>query len=76
MGNKEKIMKLSEIKKLIEKYGLPGENPKDVPGSDKRFPDGAHYRMEISGVKRPEVLDALLDEREKEVFPFTGLSAR
>ncbi|RKY95192.1 MAG: hypothetical protein DRQ06_04140 [Candidatus Hydrothermota bacterium] len=66
-------MKLSEIKKIIEKYGLPGENPKPAPSSEKRFPDGAHYRMEVSGVERPEVLDALLDEREKRGVPIHRL---
>jgi len=37
----------------------------DLPTSKKRFPDGAWYRMEISGVERPNVLEAVVDEMRK-----------
>jgi hypothetical protein len=51
-----------KVQKLIERYGIPGRDAYDLPSSPLRFPDGAHYRMEISGVERPEVLEAVIDE--------------
>jgi len=60
---------LKEIWSKIEKYGLPGRDLYELPTSEKRFPDGCHYRIEISGVERPEVLEALIDEMEKRDVP-------
>ncbi|MCK4314726.1 MAG: hypothetical protein KAX24_03050, partial [Anaerolineae bacterium] len=45
--------------------GIPGQDAYDLPSSTKTFPDGAHYRMEISGVERPKVLEAVIDEATK-----------
>lgn len=44
---------------------LPGDDYALTPSS-KRFDDGAHYRLEISGVERLSTLEALLDESQKE----------
>jgi len=60
---------MKEIWSKIEKYGLPGRDLYELPTSEKRFPDGCHYRIEISGVERPEVLEALIDEMEKRNVP-------
>ncbi len=57
------------MKAMMEKHGIPGRDLYDLPDSPKRFPDGAHYRIEISGVERPEVLEALIDEMEKRDVP-------
>jgi len=57
------------VKAMMEKHGIPGRDLYDLPDSPKRFPDGAHYRIEISGVERPEVLEALIDEMEKRDVP-------
>jgi hypothetical protein len=62
-------MKMDEVAKLIEKHGIPGRDAWDLPTSDKRFPDGAWYRMEVSGVERPNVLEALIDEMNKRQVP-------
>lgn len=64
---------LDQIRKLIEKHGIPGHDAYDLPTSRKRFPDGAWYRMEISGVERPEVLEALLEESDKRRMPIHRL---
>ena len=65
-----KVERLFEhVKALMEKHGIPGRDLYDLPDSPKRFPDGAHYRIEISGVERPEVLEALIDEMEKRDVP-------
>jgi hypothetical protein len=46
---------------LLETLGLPARLGA-VPDSTKRFPDGAHYRIEIPSVEGPEVCSAVLDE--------------
>jgi len=62
-------LELEEIMRLMEKHGIPGRDLYELPTSEKRFPDGCHYRIEISGVERPEVLEALIDERDKRDVP-------
>lgn len=58
-----------EIRKLIEKYGIPGKDMYELPISRKRFPDGCHCRLEISGVETPSTLRALIDEMERRDVP-------
>ncbi|MDD5529317.1 MAG: hypothetical protein PHX21_04730 [bacterium] len=62
-------MKMNDIAKMVEKVGIPGSDRFDLPTSKKRFPDGAWYRMEISGIERPNVLEALIDEMDKRKTP-------
>ncbi len=62
-------MKLADARKLMEKHGIPGRDANDLPTSKKRFPDGAWYRMEISGIERPNVLEATIDEMNKRKVP-------
>lgn len=56
---------LKDVQAMLEKIGIPGRDAYDLPTSGKTFPDGGHYRMEISGVERPQVLEALIDEMNK-----------
>lgn len=56
---------LSEIQAFMEKMGIPGRDGWGLPTSNKAFPDGAHYRIEIAGVERPSTLKALIDEAKK-----------
>jgi hypothetical protein len=53
----------------MEKHGIPGTDSYDLPTSTKRFPDGAWYRLEVSGVERPVVLEAMIDEMNKRKVP-------
>jgi hypothetical protein len=53
---------LKDIQAMMEAVGVPGTDAYDLPTSGKTFPDGGHYRMEISGVERPNVLEAVIDE--------------
>ena len=62
-------MKMQKVASLMEKAGIPGKDSYDLPTSKKRFPDGGWYRMEISGVERPNVLEALIDEMNKRKVP-------
>lgn len=50
---------------LLENLGLPPRDLADLPDSEKRFPDGAQYRVEIPSVEGPRVLEAVLDEARK-----------
>lgn len=62
-------MTLDEVSQAMQKAGIPGRDAYELPSSDKRFPDGASYRIEISGVEGPEVLKALIEERRRRDVP-------
>jgi hypothetical protein len=64
---------LHDVQKMLDRVGIPGRDAYDLPDSLKTFPDGAHYRMEISGVERLQVLEALLDEMHKRNVPIHRL---
>lgn len=64
---------MKEILDAMEELGIPSEDPKDLPKSGQTFPDGGHYRMEISGVERPSTLRALIEEKEKRDIPIHRL---
>ncbi|HUW11665.1 MAG TPA: hypothetical protein VM537_18175, partial [Anaerolineae bacterium] len=64
---------LDNVSRMMEKCGIPGRDLYDLPTSTKRFPDGAWYRMEISGVEQPNVLEALIDEATKRNMPIHRL---
>ncbi len=49
--------------KLLTDAGLPRERLPDP--SPRRFPDGAHFRVEIPSVEGPGVLAAILDEAKQ-----------
>ena len=66
-------MKLSLVSEKMQRVGIPGHDAYDLPTSTKRFTDGAWYRMEISGVERPQVLEALVDEASKRKMPIHRL---
>lgn len=58
-------MKSEEIIKWLEELGIPGKNEYALPTSEKRFPDGSNYGIEISGVERPSTLKALVNEMDR-----------
>ena len=62
-------MEMKKAAEVMEKFGIPGKDAYDLPTSTKRFPDGAWYRMEVSGIERPNVLEALIDEMNKRKVP-------
>lgn len=66
-------MKMDKVSQAMEKMGIPGRDAYDLPTSPKRFPDGAWYRMEVSGVERPKVLEAVIDESQKRNMPIHRL---
>jgi hypothetical protein len=64
---------MKDVARMMEKVGIPGQDAYDLPSSTKTFPDGAHYRMEVSGVERPKVLEAVIDESRKRNIPIHRL---
>jgi hypothetical protein len=66
-------MELKMVSEALERVGIPGRDAYELPTSKKRFPDGAWYRMEISGVERVAVLEALIDESQKRKMPIHRL---
>jgi hypothetical protein len=50
---------------LLAGLGLPARDLYDLPDSEKRFSDGAQYRVEIPSVEGPRVLEAVLDEANR-----------
>ena len=66
-------MDIKKIRSAMEKHGIPGRDLYDLPTSPLTFPDGAHYRMEVSGVERLSTLEALVDEMEKRNIPIHRL---
>lgn len=54
--------------------GLPVSDAYDLPESPLRFPDGAHYRIEIPSVEGPRVLEAVLEEAARRHVPIHRVS--
>jgi Peptidase family U32 len=50
------------VRDALEQIGLPPRDLHDLPTSEKRFPDGAQYRIEIPSTEGPRCLDAVLEE--------------
>jgi len=59
---------------LLAGLGLPGGDAHGLPAAGTRFPDGAHYRVEIPSVEGPACLAAVLDEAKRLDVPVTRVS--
>jgi hypothetical protein len=59
------MKKISEVREFMEKMGIPGRDLWNLPDSTRTFPDGAHYRLEIAGVERASVMEAMIGEANK-----------
>ena len=66
-------MTLDKVSEFMEKAGVPGRDLYDLPSSDKSFPDGCHYRIEMSGLEGPKALEAMIKERRKRNVPIHRL---
>ena len=51
---------------ILRSQGFLPADDYDLTPSTKTFPDGASYRLEVSGVERLSTLEALLDESQKQ----------
>jgi hypothetical protein len=61
-------------RELLSALGLPTGEPPELPDSPHRFPDGAHYRVEIPSTEGPEPLRAVLDEATRLSVPVVRVS--
>jgi len=50
---------------VLASLGLPAGDLHDLPTSEKRFPDGAQYRVEIPSTEGPRCLEAVLGEADR-----------
>jgi hypothetical protein len=50
---------------LLSGLGLPARDLSELPDSEKCFPDGAQYRVEIPSVEGPRVLEAVIEEAQR-----------
>jgi hypothetical protein len=64
------IIRVKKIRQALAKLGMPEGDLYQLPSSPLTFPDGAHYRVEISGIETVKVLDATVDEAQKLGVPF------
>src|SRR6476646_10698715 len=53
------------VRDFLRSTGLPADDLHDLPDSEKRFPDGAQYRVEIPSTEGPRCLDAVLEEADR-----------
>ena len=56
---------MERTREFLRSIGLPGGDLHELPTSDKRFPDGAQYRVEIPSTEGPRALEAVLEEAER-----------
>ena len=49
---------------FLHRLGVPA-SPHNLAASEKRFPDGAQYRIEIPSCETPQLLAALLEESQR-----------
>lgn len=52
---------MNTARSLLQDLGLPAGDRYDLPSSPLRFPDGAHYRIEIPSVEGPNALTTVVE---------------
>ncbi|MCW8957995.1 MAG: hypothetical protein OQK54_01195 [Gammaproteobacteria bacterium] len=60
---------MKDLEHALEELGLPAHDNNHLPSSPRSFPDGGHYRIEISGVERVSSLETLIAESERRQVP-------
>jgi hypothetical protein len=61
-------------RRFLASLGLPDRDLGELPDSEKRFPDGAQYRVEIPSTEGPRVFEAVLEEAERRAVPVVRVS--
>ncbi|MFB5662310.1 U32 family peptidase [Alteribacillus sp. HJP-4] len=56
---------MEKTREFIEKLGFLRGDANDLPTSEKRFPDGAQYRVEIPSVEGPNALKAMVEKTKE-----------
>ncbi len=55
---------MENARQLLQDLGLPPGDRYDLPASPLRFPDGAHYRIEIPSVEGPDAMRAVIESAQ------------
>src|SRR3954452_19847311 len=58
-------LEMQRTRDFLKKLGLPESDAHSLPTSEKRFPDGAQYRVEIPSVEGPACLAAVVSEGQR-----------
>jgi hypothetical protein len=61
-------------RELVARLSLPASDRHDLPTSEKRFPDGGRYRVEIPSVEGPVALRAVLEAADEYGVPVHRVS--
>jgi hypothetical protein len=67
-------MAATRTEALLAGLGLPSSDAHALPPATTRFPDGAHYRVEIPSVEGPRCLETVLTEAKRYEVPVTRVS--
>jgi len=65
MAQHRNHMEDMDTRAFLESVGLPSGDLHSLPSSDKRFPDGAQYRIEIPSTEGPACLAAVMEEADR-----------
>ncbi|MGZ5353204.1 MAG: U32 family peptidase [Actinomycetota bacterium] len=65
---------MDSTRSFLRSIGLPPGDLSALPDSDKRFPDGASFRIEIPSTEGPRCLEAVLDEAARREVPVHRVS--
>lgn len=65
---------MTRAQQLLADLGLPPGDRHDLPASGLRFPDDAHYRIEIPSVEGPAALRAVIEEAHRRGVPIHRVS--
>src|SRR5207248_8728001 len=60
-----RVDQMSDTRDFLRSIGLPAGDLNELPDSEKRFPDGAQYRIEIPSTEGPRCLEAVLEEADR-----------
>ncbi|MBA1147923.1 hypothetical protein H0Z60_12795 [Ectothiorhodospiraceae bacterium WFHF3C12] len=60
---------MNDLERALEALGLPASDNHALPASGLTFPDGCHYRIEISGVERVSALETMIAEARRHDVP-------
>lgn len=56
---------MKRVRDFLQRQSLPPGERYDLPSSEKRFPDGAQYRIEIPSTEGPRALAAVLEAAQR-----------
>ena len=56
---------MQKTRAFLKSIGMPEGDAYHLPTSEKRFADGAQYRLEVPGIQGPEVREALLEAMDQ-----------